>query len=339
MAGKEIVEYDSVIPTEANWNRGVSSGGKPIDILSIIIILLSLLLAVSVEVSAQEFLPIWKKGKIPNEKYSIPDSIADERAWKVGVPGIYAFPANKAENTGTSILICPGGGYQRASYVYNGFNFARWFNTLGINVFVLVYRLPHQANLKEPAIAPLQDAQRAVKYIRSHASKWKLETEKLGVMGISAGGHLAAMLSTQTSDVSKINDELDTINYRPDFSVLLSPVITMGKWAHKGSRANLLGSDTSLTRVEKYSMEKQVTAATPPAFLVHAVNDKTVNVHNSLLYYNALMDNNINASLHTFPQGGHGIRITENPGSTELWLPLLQSWLKEMNFLKPIPFK
>ncbi|HTG56383.1 MAG TPA: alpha/beta hydrolase [Niabella sp.] len=294
---------------------------------------------VFIRVSAQEFLPIWEKGKIPNQKYSIPDSIADERAWQVGIPGVYAFPANKAENTGTSILICPGGGYQRASYVYNGFNFARWFNTLGINVFVLVYRLPHQANLKEPAIAPLQDAQRAVKYIRANASAWKIDTNRLGVMGISAGGHLAAMLSTQTKDVSEVNDGLDMTDHHPDFSVLLSPVITMSVWSHKGSRGNLLGSDTSAARIEQYSMEKQVTAATPPSFLVHAVNDKTVNVHNSLLYYNALIDNHVNASIHTFPQGGHGIRVTENPGSTELWLPLLQSWLKEMNFLKPIPFK
>ncbi|MCH5715703.1 alpha/beta hydrolase [Niabella hibiscisoli] len=339
MAGKEIIQNGSVIPTEAKRNSVISSGYKPIDLLRNIVILLSLLLTVSAEVTAQEFLPIWEKGKIPNQKYAIPDSIADERALKVGTPGIYVFPANKAENTGTSILICPGGGYQRASYVYNGFNFARWFNTLGINVFVLVYRLPHQANLKEPAIAPLQDAQRAMKYIRSNVSTWNLETSKLGVMGISAGGHLAAMLSTQISDVSKISDRYDTLNYRPDFSVLLSPVITMGKWAHKGSRSNLLGSDTSASRIEKYSMEKQVTASTPPAFLVHAVNDKTVNLHNSLLYYNALIDNSVNASLHTFPQGGHGIRVTENPGSTELWLPLLQSWLKEMNFLKPIPFK
>lgn len=292
-----------------------------------------------IKVAAQEFLPIWEKGKIPNQKYMIQDSIADERAWKTGLPGIYAFPANKAGNTGTSILICPGGGYQRASYVYNGFNFASWFNTLGINVFVLVYRLPHQSNLIEPAMAPLQDAQRAIKYLRANAATWQLDTGRLGVMGISAGGHLAAMLATQTHDVSKVNDRMDIADCHPDFSILLSPVITMGVWAHKGSRRNLLGGDTSAARIEEYSMEKQVTATTPPAFLVHAVNDKTVNVRNSLLYYNALIDNHVNASLHTFPQGGHGIRVTENPGSTELWLPLLQSWLKEMNFLKPIPFK
>lgn len=339
MAGKEIIKYDSVIPTEAKRNEGIFSGRKTICPVRSAIILLSLLLMVSAKISAQEFMPIWEKGKLPNHKFTIQDSIAGERAWKVGTPGIYVFPANKAENTGTSILICPGGGYQRASFVYNGFNFARWFNTLGINVFVLIYRLPHQSNLKEPAIAPLQDAQRAIKFIRANALKWQLDTSKLGVMGISAGGHLAAMLSTWASDVSKVKDGWDTLNYRPDFSVLLSPVITMGKWAHKGSRANLLGSDTSLISVEKYSTEKQVTAATPPAFLVHAVNDRTVNVHNSLLYYDALIENGVNASLHTFPQGGHGIRVIENPGSTELWLPLLQSWLKEMNFLKPIPFK
>lgn len=290
---------------------------------------------------AQDFFPIWEKNKVPNvNNIPVQDSVVDERIWQVAVPGIYAFPATKAENTGTAILICPGGGYQRASYVYNGFNLAKWFNTLGINVFVLIYRQPHQRNLVERAIAPLQDAQRAMKYIRANAARWDLKTDKIGVMGVSAGGHLAAMLSTQRNDVARVDDRLDTILFKPDFAVLLSPVITMGQWAHKGSRNNLLGADTAVnTIIQKYSMENQVSEFTPPTFMVHAVNDKTVNIQNSVLYYNALMANKINASLHTFPQGGHGIRLTENPGSTELWLPLLQLWMKEMNFLTPIPFK
>ncbi len=292
------------------------------------------------KVRAQEFYPVWEKGKIPGvNKIPVKDSIVAERIWQVETPGIYAFPATRAENTGTTVLICPGGGYQRASYVYNGFNFAKWFNTLGINVFVLIYRLPHQRNLTDRANAPVQDAQRAIKYIRANAGKWKVNPDKVGVMGISAGGHLVSTLSTQPDDLTRIKDILDTVKYRPDFAILLSPVVSMGQWAHKGSKANLLGADTSSVRVEKYSAEKQVSGYTPPTFIVHALNDKTVNVRNSLMYYNALVDHNINASLHVFPQGSHGIRLTENPGSTELWLPLLHSWMKEMNFLTPIPFK
>lgn len=299
-----------------------------------------LLALMSGETAAQKFFPIWEPGAIPGlNNIPVKDSIVDERIWQVATPGIYAFFATKAENTGTSVLICPGGGYQRASFVYNGFNFANWFNTLGINVFVLIYRQPHQRNLLNGAEAPTQDAQRAIQFIRANAAKWQLDSQKIGVMGISAGGHVAAMLSTQLKDLSTPKDGLDTNSFRPDFAILLSPVITMGEWAHAGSKSNLLGADTLLARIEQFSAEKQVSEYTPPTFLVHAVNDKSVNVRNSLFNYNALIDHNINASLHTFPQGGHGIRLTENPGSTELWLPLLHLWMKEMNFLKPLPFK
>lgn len=291
-------------------------------------------------VMAQKFYPIWEPGKIPGvNSIQIHDSIVNERIWQVATPGIYAFPATKEENTGTAVLICPGGGYQRASFVYNGFNFANWYNTLGINVFVLIYRQPHQRNLTDRANAPLQDAQRAMQYIRANAEQWKLKKDKIGVMGISAGGHVASSLSTRVSDITNTKDEVSLQSFRPDFAILLSPVITMGKWAHQGSKQNLLGADTSAARIEKYSTEKHVSSFTPPTFIVHAVNDKTVNIHNSLLYYDALINHGINASLHTFPQGGHGIRLTENPGSTELWLPLLHLWMKEMNFLIPLPFK
>ena len=189
----------------------------------------AVLLLMTLQSKAQDFYPIWEKGQVPGTNgIIVKDSVVDERIWQVAVPGIYALPATKAENTGTSVLICPGGGYQRASYVYNGFNFAKWFNTLGINVFVLIYRQPHQRNLVNGADAPVQDAQRAMKYIRANAAKWNLDTRKLGVMGISAGGHLASMLSTLRKDLSAINEAGDTDSYRPDFAVLLSPVITMG---------------------------------------------------------------------------------------------------------------
>jgi acetyl esterase/lipase len=304
----------------------------------VIVLLCCMCYALSMQ--AQQFIPLWPEGKKPNSNgKKITDSIFNERAWRVATPGIYAFMVPKSDNNGTSVLICPGGGYERVSYTYNGFTFAKWFNTLGINVFVLIYRLPNQTDLAQRELAPLQDAQRAMRIIRANAAQWNIKPDKIGVMGISAGGHVASTLGTHVNDESLLKDSLDSYSYRPDFMVLLSPVITMGKYAHPGSKKLFLGADTSTAMIEKYSSELQVSSFTPPAFIVHALNDSTVNVRNSLLFYNALIDKKINASIHVFPQGGHGIRLDENPGSTDLWLNLLELWMKETGFVKPNPFK
>lgn len=293
-----------------------------------------------ISLQAQEFIPLWPDGKKPNTNGKIiTDSLYNERIWRVAKPGMYAFTVPKSDNNGTAVLICPGGGYERVSYIYNGFTFAKWFNSLGINVFVLVYRLPNQTDLQQRELAPLQDAQRAMKVIRANAAQWNIKPDKIGVMGISAGGHVASTLGTHVKDESVIKDVVDSFSYRPDFMILLSPVITMGKFAHPGSKKLFLGGDTTAAMVEKYSAEMQVSSFTPPAFMVHALNDSTVNVRNSLLFYNALVDKKINASIHVFPQGGHGIRLDENPGSTDLWLNLLELWMKETGFVKSIPFK
>lgn len=286
--------------------------------------------------SAQQFIPLWPEGKKPNSNgLVVKDSLYNERIWKVGTPGIYAFPVSKSENKGSAVLICPGGGYERLSHLYNGFNFARWFNTLGINAFVLIYRLPHQQDLLQRQLAPLQDAQRAMKLIRANARQWNLQPGKIGVMGISAGGHVASTLGTQLDDVSGIKDSLDKIDYRPDFMVLLSPVITMGRFTHPGSRKHFLGPDTTKANIERYSNERQVSAATPPAFLVHALNDSSVSVRNSLRFYEALLNQKVSASIHIFPEGGHNIKLVDNPGSTDLWLNLLELWLNENRFVVP----
>lgn len=277
---------------------------------------------------------MWPEGKKPNSTGTpVKDSLFNERIWKVATPGIYAFPVAKSENKGTSVLICPGGGYERLSHLYNGFNFARWFNTLGINAYVLIYRLPHQQDLRQRQQAPLQDAQRAVRLIRANAHKWNLNPEKIGVMGVSAGGHVASTLGTHLHDVSGIRDSLDKVSYRPDFMILLSPVITMGQYSHPGSKQRFLGADTTKSAIERYSNERQVSPATPPAFIVHALNDSTVSVRNSLMFYDALLNHKVNASLHIFPQGGHGIKLVDNPGSTDLWLDLLELWMNESNFV------
>jgi acetyl esterase/lipase len=303
-------------------------------------IVLILLIAGPFKTFSQDFIPLWPEGRKPNfNGKKITDTLYNERIWRVATPGMFAFIVPKSENKGTAVLICPGGGYERLSHIYNGFNLAKWYNSIGVSAFVLIYRLPHQQDLQQRQLAPLQDAQRAMRMIRANATTWNIKTDKIGVMGTSAGGHVASTLGTHFEDVSAIKDLLDTVNYRPDFMVLLSPVISMGKYAHPGSKKNFMGPDSSKAIVEKYSNELQVTAAVPTTFIVHALNDSTVKVQNSVLFYQALLDKKVNASIHIFPQGGHGIRLDDNPGSTDLWMALLEAWLKESGLVVPIPFK
>ncbi len=303
-------------------------------------IIVALCLLYCINIQAQDFISAMAgREKAKRQRKKITDSLFNERIWRVATPGIYAFIVPKAENKGTAVLVCPGGGYERLSHIYNGFQVAKWYNSIGISAFVLIYRLPHQADLQNRQIAPLQDAERAMRIIRKNAAQWNIKPDKIGVMGTSAGGHVATTLGTHSEDVASIKDELDSFSYRPDFMILLSPVVSMGKYAHPGSKKYFIGPDSTKEMIEKYSNELQVSSYTPPTFIVHALNDSTVNVHNSLLFYSALLDKKVNASIHIFPQGGHGIRLDDNPGSTDLWLNLLEMWLKETGFVVPIPFK
>ncbi len=301
--------------------------------LSAILFLIGLPLAVG----AQDFIPLWEKGKMPNSKgMELKNDIRNERIYQVGTPGFYAFFPSQQENKGAAVLICPGGGYERLAYQISGTQLAKWFNTLGISAFVLNYRLPNSPDLKQREIAPLQDAERAMRVIRSNADKWQIKADKVGVMGTSAGGHLAANLGTATEDLAKIGDDSDKFSFAPNFMILVSSVITMGEYTHATSKKNLLGANPSTGLIEKYSLEKQVTATTSPTFIVHAADDKAVNVRNSLMFYNALLDKKISASLHVFPRGGHAIALRNNPGSTETWTKLCEMWLVEMNFIPQV---
>ena len=271
---------------------------------------------------------------MPNTKgMAMTDSISDERYRRVGTPGIFAFFPSKQENKGSAVIICPGGGYNHFSHISGGTQIAKWFNTKGINAFVLISRLPLSPDLVERSKAPLQDAQRAIRLIRANAQKWGVKPDKIGVIGFSAGGHVASSLGTHIEDVSGIGDSLSQIAFRPDFMLLVSPVITMGEFAHSGSRDNLLGENPPKELIDKYSNELQVTAQTPPAFIVHAENDPAVNPQNSLLFYNALRAHNVSASIHIFPFGRHAINLENNPGSTKLWKDLCEMWLVEMGFV------
>lgn len=288
-------------------------------------------------VRAQEFIPLWDKDKMPNSRgIRLEDKIENERIHQVGTPGMYVFFPSSQENKGAAVIICPGGGYSHLAYIISGTQLAKWFNSMGVSAFVLNYRLPTSPDLKERQLAPLQDAQRALRIIRSRVKEWNIKPDKIGVMGISAGGHLAAMLGTSTEDVSASGDALDKITFNPNFMILVSPVISMGIYAHAGSRKNLLGENPSKDLIEKYSAELQVKSATPPTFIVHAFDDKVVSVRNSLMFYEALLDKNISASIHIFPQGGHAIALRNNPGSTEQWTNLCEMWLVEMNFIPAV---
>jgi acetyl esterase/lipase len=296
-----------------------------------------LILIMTANVFSQEFIPLWEKGKIPNSKgLELKDDIRNERVYQVGTPGFYAFFPSNQENKGAAVLICPGGGYERLAYIIAGHQFAKWFNAMGVSAFVLNYRLPNSPDLQQREIGPLQDAERAMRVIRANAEKWQINADKIGVLGTSAGGHLAANLGIATEDVARIGDELDKFNFAPNFMILISPVITMGEFSHAGSRKNLLGENPAPAMIEKYSLEKRVTGNTPPAFLVHAFDDKSVSVRNSLMFYQALLDKNISASLHIFPGGGHAIALRNNPGSTEKWSELCEMWMIEMGFIPQV---
>jgi acetyl esterase/lipase len=283
---------------------------------------------------SQDFIELWPKGKMPNSKgLHLKDSVANERLYQVGTPGMYAFFPSKDDNNGAAVVIFPGGGYTHLTYNLGGFQLAKWFNTLGMSAFVVNYRLPNTPDLIKREVGPLQDAQRALKIVRANAYKWHIDKNKIGVQGSSAGGHLAALIGTSTDDVSEIKDELDTISFHPDFMILVSPVIDLGKFAHKGSANALLGNNASQQLIDKYSVQNNVTANTPPCFIADAFNDPAVPPQNSLLFYQALLDKKISTSFHVFPQGKHSINVNNNPGSTALWKSLCEMWLKEMGFI------
>jgi len=292
----------------------------------------------SLPVTAQNFLPIWPDGQIPNSKHlPLKDSLSNERYYRVMLPGVFSFFPGSQENQHTAIVICPGGGYHHLAYVSSGLQLAKWLNTMGISAFVLNYRLPNSADLIHREFVPLMDAQRAIRFIRAHATKWDINPEKIGIMGCSSGGHLAASASVLDLDKSEMKDSLDQFSYKPNFTILVSPVIDMvTKYAHKGSIMNLLGNNPADSLKRLFSAEMQVTDQTPPCFIADATNDKTVNPMNSLLYYEALLKHHIPVSFHAFPQGGHSIALRNNPGSTNLWTVLCEAWLREMGLLSPL---
>ena len=286
--------------------------------------------------TAQEFVPIWEGGVMPNSKgLVLQDSIANERVYQVATPGMYVFQPSEAENKGAAVLIIPGGGYVRLAYQISGWQLAKWFNMFGVTAFVLNHRFPQSTDVKVSYKAPLEDAQRAMRYIRNHAKEYGIHTDKIGVMGSSAGGHLSVCLSTINEDWGRGGDDLDGYSFKPNFTLLISPVVSMREYAHKGSRENLLGKEPTEDLLHLFSCDEQVENDTPPAFIVHANDDKSVSSMNSILYYSALKKKSVpNSTLHIYPAGGHSISLRDNPGTTMSWPDLAEGWLREIGMLE-----
>ncbi len=286
------------------------------------LVFLFLLLAMTFSASGQgSAIKLWEAGA--------PNAVGSEPA---DIPTITPFPASKELATGAAIVICPGGGYSRLSDVKEGSDVARWLNSLGVTAFVLKYRLGmtyHQPN-------QLLDAARALRYVRANAAKWDIDPGRIGILGFSAGGHLASTLGTHfDAGKSDSKDPVERVSSRPDLMVLIYPVITMGEFAHAGSKRNLLDEDPTEALVKKYSNELQVTTDTPPSFLVHTMTDATVPVENSLMFVQALRRAKVPVEFHLYEKGPHGFGLAPSDPVLASWAARCADWLALHGFLKP----
>jgi len=250
---------------------------------------------------------------------------AKGRIANVVEPNLAVFLPEISDSMKTAILIFPGGGYTRLSMDHEGYDVAKEFNKHGVAAFVVKYRLPNDSCMESKELGPLQDAEQAIKKVREHAKEWNLDTSKIGIIGFSAGGHLAASLGTQFSRVL-IENKNNTI-LRPDFMVLGYPVISFSdSLMHPGSRANLIGKTPTIEKIKAWSNELLVSPMTPPSFLIHAADDRTVNVQNSIVFYQALLVNKVPSEMHIYPKGGHGFGMN-NATTTDKWFPQVIHWM------------
>jgi acetyl esterase/lipase len=248
-------------------------------------------------------------------------------------PAITPFLPESDKRTGAAVVICPGGGYSGLAMQKEGLEVAEWMSQRGIAGVVLRYRCGGGKN-QQPV--PLQDAQRAIRTVRSRASEWNIDPQRVGILGFSAGGHLASTAATMFDDGDpKAADAIDRQSSRPDFAVLVYPVISMENGVtHNGSRKNLLGENASDELVERWSTYRRITDKTPPTFLVHVSDDEPVPVKNSLLFYEALVTRGVPAELHVYEAGGHGFGMLRGDSPADKWPEQLEPWLKKHGILK-----
>jgi acetyl esterase/lipase len=268
--------------------------------------------------------------KIPNSKPSNITERIDTNAQKLsfiyGVtqPTLTAYLPDAEKANGSAVVVCPGGGYGMLAITHEGVDIAKRLSGIGVAAFVLKYRMPKDESMINKEIGPLQDAQRALQLVRQNAEKWNVNPGKVGIMGFSAGGHLAASAATH---FTKPKIDSSTTSLRPDFAILIYPVISFQDGiTHVGSRDALLGQKTSKQDIDEYSNELQVTQQTPPAFLVHAQDDEAVPVQNSLSFYTALTKNSVPAEMHLYQKGGHGFGLNNSTTKDE-WFDRLANWM------------
>ncbi|MEQ8552410.1 MAG: alpha/beta hydrolase [Cyclobacteriaceae bacterium] len=287
--------------------------------------------------SAQPFTVPLFDGKIPNSK---PSKVEEEIEKgdilvirKVVTPHIEVFLPAKRQATGQAVLICPGGGYGVLAYDWEGYDIAKWLNSQGIAGIVLKYRLPNAESQLKKELSPLIDAKRGMRLVRHNAEEWGIDPHQIGVMGFSAGGHLASTLGTHFDEGdASASDPIEKLSSRPDFMILAYPVISFDpEICHMGSRTNLIGENPSKELEVYYSSEKQVKPDTPPTFIFHSQDDQSVKVANSLVMYRGLIEKGIPVDAHFFPTGGHGYSLGINTDDTYgNWPEYCADWLRKI---------
>ena len=300
--------------------------------------------AIAQTTMAQTTIPLYENGIInakttPNNESSvIGPNDTKLRVSNVSRPTLTLYEAPKDKANGTAVIVCPGGGYAMLAAGHEGSDVAKKLNEMGITAIVLKYRLPNDSTMINKEIGPLQDAQKALIVVRQKAKEWNIDPHKIGIMGFSAGGHLVSTTGTHFQ-YDYVNDHPNkklsqNMPVRPDFMVLVYPVISFSdSLAHKGSRTRLLGEHPSAEKIAQYSNELQVTKYTPPTFLVHAKDDKTVVVQNSELFYAALQKHKVPSEIYLYEKGGHGFGLV-NKTSDVSWMDLLEQWLKKNKWVK-----
>jgi acetyl esterase/lipase len=293
-----------------------------------------LFLGLMLQISAQNGteIPLYLD-KIPNSKEAKNPEKIETRANGTRFIGGTAIPTLTVfipvKPNGKAVVICPGGGYRGVAIDHEGLQIARALNEAGVAAFVLKYRTPSDTTCVDKSLAPLQDAQQAMRLVRQNAKKWQVNTSKVGIMGFSAGGHLASTASTHFSKNADPSEN-DTTSVKPNFAILGYPVINLtDSLMHKGSKENLLGKKATAEQIQLYSNDLQVDPQCPPTFLVHAADDKTVKVENSIAYYMACLKNGISVEMHLYPKGGHGFGMN-NTTTEDKWFERLLNWLKNM---------
>ncbi len=286
----------------------------------------------ALEVFAQQVINLYP-GTIPNSRESQvkETEVGSPPAMFRGVtkPTLELYLPDKETATGAAVVICPGGGYSVVVYQGEGVKTAKEFARNGVAAFVLKYRLPDDSTMIDKKIGPLQDAQQAIKTVRENAATWGINTHKVGVMGFSAGGHLASTVAThwQTAYI----DNSDHTSLRPDFLILIYPVTSMqDSLTHRDSRKQLLGANPSKQIVDEFSNELQVDDNTPPTYITQAGDDKVVDVDNSIIFYEHLRHHHVPAELHLYPKGGHGFVLFQK---TEDWMNPIFKWMKNSGWM------